>query len=133
MLKSFQKIATSVPSNALLFPGHEYALVNALFASDLDPSNPALRELLDKARACQKNHSPCLGFTLGDELLYNPFFRCKLSPFHELITRGTAASEQEHATAVLAHLRSLKVCAGGHLILCPLRLSWMAPALSHGV
>lgn len=84
MLASFEKIGTSVPANTLLFPGHEYALVNATFSLGLDSDNAAVQALLKRAWACKRAGQPCLGSTIGDELQYNPFFRCRYSPYNQV-------------------------------------------------
>ena len=74
MFESLKKLAI-LPTETMIYCGHEYTLSNARFALTIDPENAALRaraETIEKLRAEGK---PTLPTILGEELATNPFLR----------------------------------------------------------
>lgn len=67
----------ALPSDCLVYPGHEYTLKNLHFAQFIEPENRAVSNRLkveSKKWDTQKNTLPV---TLGIEKETNPFFRCE--------------------------------------------------------
>ncbi|KAG0673633.1 Cytoplasmic glyoxalase II [Pichia californica] len=72
MDKSLGKLM-SLPSNTIVYPGHEYTESNVKFSlSVLGQKNEALNNLKN---FCIKNEITTGKFTIGDEKLFNPFVR----------------------------------------------------------
>lgn len=106
------------PDNMLLFPGHEYSLVNLLFSYKIDGANPKvaakLKQSID-ARAASRGLVPT---TLGEERCYNPFLRLREFVHLALATEAEAGGSAMALTAeglmrwkevrTLAHLRAKK-------------------------
>ena len=66
----------SLPDNTLVYSGHEYTLDNLQFALALEPDNKPLKAYARKVKQLREQGYPSVPTTLGDEKLYNPFFRC---------------------------------------------------------
>ncbi|MHB0775332.1 hydroxyacylglutathione hydrolase [Halomonas sp. WWR20] len=74
MQTALSRLAT-LPSETLVFPGHEYTQANLAFAAAAEPDNAtrdAYRRECDKARALGR---PTLPSTIGRERQINPFLR----------------------------------------------------------
>lgn len=74
MWASLQKII-ALPSDTVIYCGHEYTLSNATFALELEPENEALRERAKQVKALREKNEPTLPTTLDQELATNPFLR----------------------------------------------------------
>lgn len=74
MLDSLDRLA-ALPGDTQVCCGHEYTVANAVFASVVDPDNPALRRRRQEALAMREAGQPTLPTTIGAERAANPFLR----------------------------------------------------------
>ncbi|WP_415234382.1 hydroxyacylglutathione hydrolase [Pseudorhodobacter sp.] len=74
MWASLQKLAP-LPDATLLFSGHEYTASNIRFALSLEPENPQLILLAERAADLRKAGKPTLPTELAQERKTNPFLR----------------------------------------------------------
>lgn len=77
MLTSLTKLS-QLPSQTLIYCGHEYSQKNAEFALTLEPENPTLLVRYQEVLALRKVSRPTLPVTLDNELKTNPFLRCHM-------------------------------------------------------
>ncbi|XP_068429294.1 probable hydrolase PNKD [Clinocottus analis] len=81
MLSSLDTVA-SLSDETLLWPGHEYAEDNLLFAAELEPRNAA-RENKSQWVLQQRGQKLCTcPSTIGEERQYNPFLRSHSADLH---------------------------------------------------
>jgi hydroxyacylglutathione hydrolase len=106
MLGSLRRLA-ALPAATRVCCGHEYTLANLAFASRLEPGNAAIAERAAEARRLRADRRPTLPSTIGEELLTNPFLRCREPAVVDAAERAAGrrlATEQE----VFAVIRRLK-------------------------
>ncbi|GAA3018707.1 hydroxyacylglutathione hydrolase [Tetragenococcus solitarius] len=58
-----------------VYAAHEYSETNLRFAKEVDPSNSAVNEALEKVRQQRENNEPTLPSTIKTEKEVNPFIR----------------------------------------------------------
>ncbi len=75
MLASLDRLA-ALPAQTRVCCGHEYTLVNAAFATCVDPDNAALAARIAEARAQRAAGRPSVPSTIASERASNPFLRC---------------------------------------------------------
>ncbi|XP_020496763.1 probable hydrolase PNKD [Labrus bergylta] len=81
MLSSLDTVA-SLSDDTLLWPGHEYAEDNLLFAAEVEPHNVA-RENKYQWVLQQRSQKLCTSpSTIGEERQYNPFLRSHSAELH---------------------------------------------------
>uniref|UniRef100_UPI0037E70018 probable hydrolase PNKD isoform X2 n=1 Tax=Semicossyphus pulcher TaxID=241346 RepID=UPI0037E70018 len=81
MLSSLDTVA-SLSDDTLLWPGHEYAEDNLLFAAEVEPRNAA-RENKYQWVLQQRGQKLCTSpSTIGEERQYNPFLRSHSAELH---------------------------------------------------
>ncbi|XP_075895931.1 putative hydrolase PNKD [Nelusetta ayraudi] len=81
MLSSLDMVA-SLSDDTLLWPGHEYAEENLLFAAEVEPRNTA-REDKYQWVLQQRGQELCTNpSTIGEEKQYNPFLRSHSAELH---------------------------------------------------
>uniref|UniRef100_UPI00398E731D probable hydrolase PNKD n=1 Tax=Pristiophorus japonicus TaxID=55135 RepID=UPI00398E731D len=84
MLSSLDVVGT-LGDETLLWPGHEYAQDNLLFAASVEPNNPAIFEKLDWVLQQRRGlHCTCPS-TIGEEKEYNPFLRTHSADLHKAL------------------------------------------------
>ena len=91
-----EKLA-KLPTDTLVYPGHEYTKSNAKFASKV-LQNEALTKLTE---FCETGKETCGVFTIGDELNHNPFMRLD----DPSVLKATGKNEP---VEVMAQLREMK-------------------------
>lgn len=102
LYESLQKLA-SLPDDTLVYPAHEYTLMNLRFAARCEPDNPAIAARTLAARQCATAERPTLPSTLALEKATNPFLRCTSA---ELIAVMQARGlQQTDSLAVFCALR----------------------------
>ena len=62
---------SAFPDNTLLFPGHEYSLVNLLFSYKIDGANPKVAAKLKRSIDARAASTGLVPTTLGEERGYN--------------------------------------------------------------
>ncbi|XP_031573519.1 probable hydrolase PNKD [Actinia tenebrosa] len=109
MLHSLQMISV-LKDNTLLWPGHEYAAKNLMFALTIEPNNPFIRSKLDSVLALRTNKCNTCPSTIGEEKSYNPFLRTHITDVISAVGLDVLPPEQNenlHAS-VLKALRERK-------------------------
>uniref|UniRef100_A0A8C2ZHP7 PNKD metallo-beta-lactamase domain containing n=1 Tax=Cyclopterus lumpus TaxID=8103 RepID=A0A8C2ZHP7_CYCLU len=109
MLSSLDTVA-SLSDETLLWPGHEYAEDNLLFAAEVEPRNAA-RENKSQWVLQQRGQKLCTSpSTIGEERQYNPFLRSHSADLH--LALGVQQFQDEDWTQfrarVLEELRKRK-------------------------
>jgi hydroxyacylglutathione hydrolase len=74
MWRSLQKIA-ALPSETLIYCGHDYTVDNSTFALTIEPENEALQRRADEALHLAEEGKATLPISLASERLTNPFLR----------------------------------------------------------
>lgn len=77
MWASLSKIA-ALPSETMIFSGHEYTESNGRFALTIEPENPALVARIEQVKAARAKGEPTVPSRLLTELQTNPFLRAHL-------------------------------------------------------
>ncbi|XP_051937475.1 probable hydrolase PNKD [Hippocampus zosterae] len=81
MLSSLDTVG-SLNDDTLLWPGHEYAMDNLLFAAEVEPRNAAMENKYQWVLQ-QRGQKRCTcPSTIGDEKAYNPFLRSHCTELH---------------------------------------------------
>lgn len=74
MYQSLQKLA-ALPTDTVIFSGHEYTAANGRFALTVDPDNAALKTRVAEVETATAEGEPTVPSTLAEELATNPFLR----------------------------------------------------------
>eukprot|EP00271_Cylindrocystis_brebissonii_P016368 TRINITY_DN3983_c0_g1_i1.p1 TRINITY_DN3983_c0_g1~~TRINITY_DN3983_c0_g1_i1.p1 ORF type:complete len:258 (+),score=79.20 TRINITY_DN3983_c0_g1_i1:208-981(+) len=90
-----------LPPNTQVFCGHEYTVKNLEFACSVDGANAALQQKLREARELRQKGLPTIPSSIGGELQFNPFMRCRDPALQ-------AATGKSDPIEVMAELRRLK-------------------------
>lgn len=75
MHRALMKTIAKLPSETLVYCGHEYSVANLQFAASVEPDNIALQSKLDWARKQRASGKPTIPSSIGEEKAYNPFMR----------------------------------------------------------
>lgn len=75
MYSSLQKLI-HLPQDTLVFCGHEYTKANLQFAKFVDPDNDFIDTKIEQVDEILARGEFTVGTRLGEELLYNPFYKC---------------------------------------------------------
>ena len=74
LFDTITRLASTLPDECLIYPGHNYALKNLAFAVDVEPDNADARAALAAyENASEGTWQPS---TIREEKRTNPFFRC---------------------------------------------------------
>lgn len=102
MWSSMQKLK-QLPSDTVIYCGHEYTLANAKFAVSVDPDNAELAKRLSEIEALRAAGKPTLPTTMAVELETNPFLRPDDAAIRAHLDMVGASDE-----AVFTEIRRLK-------------------------
>ncbi|OPB32373.1 hydroxyacylglutathione hydrolase [Bartonella sp. AR 15-3] len=102
MLTSLKKLR-QLPDETILYCGHEYTQINALFALTIDPQNRKLHQRVEEVFSLRAQNAMTLPTTLGKEKETNPFLRWDAS-----ILRKNLAMEKATDEEVFAEIRRRK-------------------------
>ena len=102
MYDSLKKLS-DLPSDTVVYCGHEYTLSNAQFALTVDPDNKVLQERARKVEALRADNRPTLPTTIGEELATNPFLR-----WADPAIRAHLGMQQASSDEVFAEIRRRK-------------------------
>ncbi|XP_077392156.1 putative hydrolase PNKD isoform X2 [Festucalex cinctus] len=109
MLSSLD-IVGSLNDDTLLWPGHEYAMDNLLFATEVEPRNAAMENKYQWVLQ-QRGQKRCTcPSTIGDEKAYNPFLRINCADLHRALGLQRLEDEDwaQFRARVLGELRKRK-------------------------
>ncbi|XP_032242205.2 probable hydrolase PNKD isoform X3 [Nematostella vectensis] len=107
MLESLQTVS-SLKDDTLLWPGHDYAMKNLMFALTIEPSNYHLRAKMDWVVEMRNNKYMTSPSTIGEEKLYNPFLRTHLAIVGSAVGFTQDDDVNLRAVSVLKALRERK-------------------------
>ncbi|MGC9368828.1 MAG: hydroxyacylglutathione hydrolase [Paracoccaceae bacterium] len=102
MWDSLSKLA-ALPSDTLVYSGHEYTSSNAKFARTIEPENGALISRCDAIAAARAKGEPTVPALLSEELATNPFLRANLPEVKAALGMAEAPDAQ-----VFAEIRKRK-------------------------
>lgn len=106
MWDSLQKI-NSLPSETLIYCGHEYTLSNLKFALEVEPLNSAIQERYENVKSLQAQDKPTVPAPLSLERATNPFLRCQEATLIAAVEKKYA-KKLRNSIEVFAHLREWK-------------------------
>lgn len=104
--KALHRIST-LPSNTLIYGGHEYTLANIRFALTIEPENADLIARQTTETQKRANGIPTLPTSLELEQRTNPFLRCHLRSVHTSVENLTH-TDLKTELDVFIRLRLLK-------------------------
>ncbi len=78
MWASLSKLA-ALPSETMIYSGHEYTAANGRFAATIEPENPELKARLERVAAARATGQATVPSQLSEELATNPFLRAGLA------------------------------------------------------
>jgi hydroxyacylglutathione hydrolase len=93
----------NLPSDTVVYCGHEYTRANARFALSVDPDNQALIARAREIESLRSNGQPTVPTTIAEELQTNPFLR----PDNAAIRRNLGMTDASDAD-VFAEIRRRK-------------------------
>ena len=99
----YEKLA-KLPSDTLVYCGHEYTLSNYKFALSIDGDNADLIEANEKAVKLREEGKPTIPSTIDVEIKTNPFMRVHSSN----IQKNLGFNSDSDLIAVLAAVREAK-------------------------
>jgi hydroxyacylglutathione hydrolase len=106
MLDSLNKLS-QLPDETQIYCGHEYTLNNLNFAQMIEPSNPRVKEHLERVRELRQKNLPSLPSVLFAERLINPFLRCDKTEILSRVERHRG-KKLDLPAEVFAYLRQWK-------------------------
>ncbi|MFB6354974.1 MAG: hydroxyacylglutathione hydrolase [bacterium] len=74
LFETMQKKIRPLPDNLILYPGHDYAMRNLEFVSEINPGNEFAEQKLNEVKVSGMDQEEPRS-TLGEERQYNPFLR----------------------------------------------------------
>ena len=92
----------SLPDHVLVYPGHEYLENNLRFTLSVEPDNPDAQSWLERVLESDPTVKPIVT-TIGDERLFNSFFRLDSAAIRQNLNCQSSTEEQ-----VFVALRSLR-------------------------
>jgi len=84
MYSSLNKLK-ALPNETLIFPGHDNALDNLVWAKTLDPNNDLLNMKLNVLEQVKIHNGFSVPTTMFEEKKINPFLRCGDKYYSELL------------------------------------------------
>lgn len=102
MWATLSKLA-ALPSETLIYSGHEYTEANGRFALTIEPENPALLARIDAVKSARSRGEATVPSILSTELATNPFLRAGLDPVKSSLNMTDA-----NDAAVFAEIRRRK-------------------------
>jgi hydroxyacylglutathione hydrolase len=81
MFNNLINILAKLPSNTLLYCGHEYSIQNLKFSLHVEPTNETTKAKLNWAEQMRSSNLRTIPSTIKDELEFNPFMRVQLDHF----------------------------------------------------
>ena len=85
MYNSLNKLKV-LPNETLIFPGHDNALDNLIWAKTLDPNNDLLNMRIEFFEKMRNEGGFSVPTTLFEEKRINPFLRCNEKHFSQLLS-----------------------------------------------
>lgn len=81
---TFARGVAELPDETRFYPGHDYAAKNLEFTLWVEPDNAEAARRLGEVASRTRADGPCLS-TLGEERVYNPFFRTADTALQSLV------------------------------------------------
>ncbi|MBD65781.1 MAG: hypothetical protein CME62_11275 [Halobacteriovoraceae bacterium] len=99
LYQTFKNIIHPLSDHLKIYPSHDYFLNNLKFAESVEPDNQYIQEYIQKRESMDCDHEFMIT-TVGEERLYNPFFRAFQKDFQKKMNKN----EKE----LFIYLRSLR-------------------------
>lgn len=77
MYHALIEVASKLPDDTLVYPGHEYTVQNLIFAKHVEPDNKAVQEFLAECQQKRARGEFTVPSTIGLEKKVNPFMRVR--------------------------------------------------------
>jgi hydroxyacylglutathione hydrolase len=90
----------ALPSDTLVYCGHEYTEANLAFAERVEPSNSAIHAARERATTRRKRGEPSIGTTIAEESQVNPFLRVRSSEIRSSLGIGATADDVSAFAAI---------------------------------
>ena len=107
MYQSLERLQT-LPSNTLVYCGHEYTISNLKFAKEVEASNVNILEYIEACQLKLAQGLPTLPSTLETEQRINPFMRCAVSDLRQSISHKMLNSNSASDSEIFSYLREWK-------------------------
>ena len=107
MYQSLEKLQ-ALPSNTLIYCGHEYTISNLKFAKEVEASNVNILEYIEACQLKLAQGLPTLPSTLETEQRINPFMRCAVSDLRQSISHKMPNSNSASDSEIFSYLREWK-------------------------
>jgi len=95
-----------LPEEIIIYPGHDYARKNLQFALSVEPENADIETFI--RHLDQTNSESGLGWTLGDEFKFNPFFRLNSEKIRQKLNLTQIEDSHNTERDVFLKLRKLR-------------------------
>ena len=114
LFRTFTQVIAALPDDALIYPGHDYALRNLEFCLHIEPNNRAAADKLEEARGTIAAGG-YVQATLGGERTWSPFMRSGEPSLHEALqarhdrdwhSAGDGLSDAERAFVAVRAMRN---------------------------
>lgn len=96
----------ALPTETVVYPGHDYVKRNLEFALSVEPENRAIQEALLKLEHFDSTNG--MNWTLGDERRVNPFFRTDSPEIRQNLQKKLGLVADADERAVFLGLRKLR-------------------------
>ena len=107
MYQSLEKLK-ALPSNTLIYCGHEYTLSNLKFAKEVEANNLNILEYIEASQLKLAQGLPTLPSTLETEQSINPFMRCAEPDLRQSISHKMLNSNSASDSEIFSYLREWK-------------------------
>lgn len=102
------KLLSALPDETQIYCGHEYAEINAKFATAIDKGNEALKARAAELLDLRKAGKPSVPTSLGVEKRCNPFLRTHEKDLRQALAKSGVAPVDADPAAVFGMLRTAK-------------------------
>lgn len=93
MYNSLNKL-TTLPDDTRVYCGHDYTVEDYEFALTVEPTNDAVKQLLQKAKENSAASKPTVPSTIEQEKLTNPFLRADIQEIRQTLNMTNSAPHQ---------------------------------------
>ena len=107
MHQSLEKLR-ALPSNTLVYCGHEYTLANLKFAKEVEVNNLHISEYIKTSQSKLDQGLPTLPSTLEIEQKINPFMRCAESDLRQSLSQKMLNANTASDSEIFTYLREWK-------------------------
>ena len=107
MYQSLERLK-ALPSNTLIYCGHEYTLSNLKFAKEVESNNLNILDYIQASQLKLEQGLPTLPSTMETEQSINPFMRCAEPDLRQSISHKMLNSNSASDSEIFSYLREWK-------------------------